>query len=304
MNKHAGAISPRGWALFATMSVLWGITYLFIKEAVETISPAGVVAGRTLLAGLILLPFAIRQGAIKPALIQWRWVLAFALVEMAGPFLLLGYAEQTLPSGLTGLLVATVPLFAALIAVFGGDRSVLKPLRITGLLMGFAGVAVIVSGPGLVTGGTVGALAVIAVLFSSVLYSTAPFIISKRLNTVPSIGSITVALLAVGVFYAPIGVVDQHETPSTRSIVSLLLLAVLCTAAAFVGFFALIREVGPVRAPLFTYVNPIVAIVLGVLILNEPLTPALLVGVPLVLLGCWLAATGGFRRVHTPAAEN
>lgn len=304
MSNNTQPISLRGWVLFAVMSVLWGITYAFIKGAVATISPAGVVAARTLLAGLILLPFAIRQGALTPALIQWRWVLAFAIVEMAGPFLLLGYAEQTLPSGLTGLLVATVPLFAALIAVLGGDRNVLKPLRIAGLFMGFIGVAVIVSGPDLLDGGTVAIIAVAAVLFSSVLYSTAPFIIANRLQSVPSIGSITISLLMVGAFYTPFGMLGQHEVPSTRSIISLLLLAVLCTAAAFVGFFALIREVGPVRAPLFTYVNPIVAIILGALFLNEALTPNLLIGLPLVLLGCWLAATGRLGRVRDPDSAN
>ncbi len=302
-TSHTGAISLRGWVLFAIMSLLWGMPYLFIKEAVDTISPAGVVAGRTLLGGLLLLPFALRQGAMRPALIQWRWVLAFGAVEMAGPFLLLGYAEQTLPSGLTGLLVATVPLFATLIAVLGGNRAVLKPLRLLGLVTGFAGVLVIVSGPGLFDGGSVAVLAVAAVLLTAVLYSTAPFIVSQKLHSVPSLGSITVSLLAVGIFYAPIAAFSQHEVPSTRSVVSLALLGVLCTALAFIGFFALIREVGPVRAPLFTYVNPVVAIILGVLILNESLTPALLIGFPLVLLGCWLAATGGIPRLRKGTGE-
>lgn len=299
---HNGAISLRGWLLFAAMSLLWGIPYLFIKEAVETITPSAVVAGRTLLGGLLLLPFALRQNALRPALIQWRWVLAFGAVEMAGPFLLLGYAEQTLSSGLTGLLVATVPLFAALIAVLGGNRQVLKPLRMAGLLMGFAGVVVIVSGPGL-DAGTIAFIAIAAVLLCALLYAIAPFIVAGKLQDVPSLGSITVSLLAVGIFYTPIAFLTQHEVPSTRSTVSLVLLGVLCTALAFIGFFALIREVGPVRAPLFTYVNPVVAIILGVIILGEELTPALLIGFPLVILGCWLAATGGTFRAPRPPGD-
>ncbi len=300
---HTGAVSLRGWLLFGAMSLLWGIPYLFIKEAVDTISPAGVVAGRTLLGGLLLLPFALRQGALRPAFVQWRWVLALGAVEMAGPFLLLSYAEQSLPSGLTGLLVATVPLFATLIAVMGGDRSVLRPLRLTGLVIGFVGVAIIIGGPGSLDPGFLVFLAVGAVLLTAILYSIAPFIIAGKLQDVPSLGSITISLLAVGIVYAPIAALTQHEIPSARSTISLVLLGVLCTAVAFIGFFALIREVGPVRAPLFTYVNPVVAIMLGVLILGEDLTPALIIGFPLVLLGCWLAATGGVLRSRRGASD-
>ncbi|MBN9140699.1 MAG: DMT family transporter [Micrococcales bacterium] len=277
------------------MSLLWGIPYLFIKEAVDTFTPFAVVAGRTLGGALLLLPFALHRRALRPALARWPWVLVFGGIEMAGPFLLLGHAEQTLPSGTTGLLVATVPLVAAIIAVLRGDRSVLRPLRILGLVVGFAGVAVIVGGPGLVNG-VDGVVAVGEVLLVAVLYAIAPFIIATKLSDVPSLGSITLALGAVGLFYLPFALLTQHEVPTVRSAVSLVGLAVLCTAVAFIAFFALIDEVGPARAPLFTYVNPVVAIALGALLLGEQLTAGLLIGFPLVILGCWLAATGGRLR--------
>ncbi len=288
-------MSARGWLLFAAMSLLWGIPYLFIKEAVDTFTPFAVVAGRTLGGALLLLPFALHRRALRPALARWPWVLVFGGIEMAGPFLLLGHAEQTLPSGTTGLLVATVPLVAAIIAVLRGDRSVLRPLRILGLVVGFAGVAVIVGGPGLVNG-VDGVVAVGEVLLVAVLYAIAPFIIATKLSDVPSLGSITLALGAVGLFYLPFALLTQHEVPTVRSAVSLVGLAVLCTAVAFIAFFALIDEVGPARAPLFTYVNPVVAIALGALLLGEQLTAGLLIGFPLVILGCWLAATGGRLR--------
>lgn len=294
------AVSRRGWLLYAAMAVLWGIPYLFIKEAVDTYSPAAVVAGRTLLGAAILLPIAIHRRALRPALRMWPWVLGFAAIEMAGPFLLLSHAEQTLPSGTTGLLVATVPLFAAIIALLRGDRSAFSPLRALGLLIGFAGVAVIVAGPGLAVGSDPAALfAVGEVLLVAVLYAVAPFIVATRLKDVPALGSISLALVAVGIAYLPIALLTQHEVPSVRSTVSLVALGVLCTALAFIGFFALIREVGPVRAPLFTYVNPVVAILLGIAILGEQLTPGLLAGFPLVIAGCWLAATGGQIRRRT-----
>lgn len=296
------AVSGRGWLLYGAMALLWGVPYLLIKESVETFSPAAVVAGRTLLGGLILLPIALHRRALRPALRLWPWVLAFGAIEMAGPFLLLGHAEQTLPSGTTGLLVATVPLFAAIIALLRGDRSALSPVRALGLIAGFAGVAVIVSGPGLAVGSDPAALfAVAEVLLVALLYAIAPFIIATKLAGVPSLGSITLALLAVGVAYLPIALLTPQEPPTLRSGLSLAALGILCTAVAFVAFFALIAEVGPVRAPLFTYVNPIVAILLGVLLLGEHLTTGLLLGLPLVIAGCWLAATGGRLRPRRPA---
>jgi drug/metabolite transporter (DMT)-like permease len=230
---------------------------------------------------------------------MWPWVLAFGLVEMAGPFVLLGHAEMTLPSGMTGLLVATVPLFAALIALGGGDRGVLRPARAIGLIVGFIGVAIVVAGPGLF-GGDVSLLAAGEVLLVAVLYAIAPFIVARKLGDVPSLGTITLSLMMIGILYLPIGLLTQHEVPTLPSIGAMLTLAVVCTAIAFLAFFALIREVGPVRAPLFTYVNPVVAIILGAIVLAEPLTPGLLIGFPLIIAGCWFAGTGGRLR---PAAS-
>jgi drug/metabolite transporter (DMT)-like permease len=302
MTAAVQRFGTRGWVLFGAMAVLWGMPYLFIKQAVDSYSPASVVAGRTLIAAVLLLPFALRQSALRPAFAKFGWVLLFGAIEMAGPFLLLAHAEQTLPSGLTGLLVATVPLFAALIAFAGGDRGVLRPARVTGLIIGFVGVGIVVVGPGLAAGGTTSLLAVGEVLLVAIGYAIAPFIVARKLRDVPALGTITLSLAAVGLFYLPVAFLTQREVPTTQSTVSLLALAVLCTAVAFIVFFALIDHVGPARAPLFTYVNPVVAILLGVVILGEQLTVGLLVGFPLVILGCWLAATGGTVRVG-PAAE-
>lgn len=292
MNAHGG-FTRKGWLLFGAMAVLWGIPYLFISIAVESYSPPAIVAGRAIIGALVLLPFVIRSGVFRPALRKWPWVLAFAAVEIAGPFVLLGHAEMTLPSGLTGLLVATVPLFAALIALGGGDRGVLRPARAIGLIIGFAGVVVVVAGPGLAGGNL---LAAGEVLLVAVLYATAPFIVAKKLGDVPSLGVITLALIANGIFYLPIALATQHQMPTVSSTVALVILAIVCTAVAFLAFFALIREVGPVRAPLFTYVNPVVAIILGAIVLSEPLTPGLLLGFPLIIIGCWFAGTGGRLR--------
>jgi drug/metabolite transporter (DMT)-like permease len=184
------------------------------------------------------------------------------------------------------------------IAFTGGDRTVLKPVRMIGLVVGFVGVAIIVVGPGLAAGGTAGLIAIGEVLLVAVCYAIAPFIVARQLKDVPALGTITLSLAAVGLFYLPIAFLTQHEVPTTQSTVSLIALAVLCTAVAFIVFFALIDRVGPARAPLFTYVNPVVAILLGVIVLGEQVTLGLLIGFPLVILGCWLAATGGTVRTR------
>ncbi|GGH43235.1 DMT family transporter [Microbacterium album] len=282
--------TARGWVLFAIMSVVWGVTYLLIRESVHSFSPPAVVAIRTLGAALVLLPFALKQDALRPALRKWRWVLAFGLVEMAGPFLLLAHAEQSIPSGLTGLLVATVPLFATLIGLARGERGALRPMRAIGLALGFAGVAIVaLSGA---AGPEPNAFAIGEVLLVAVLYATAPFIVARHLPDVPSLGVITLSLGVIGIAYVPAAILTTHEPPTGRSIAAIALLTVVCTALAFIAFFALIAEVGPVRAPLFTYVNPVVAVALGVLLVGEPLTVGLLIGFPVVLLGCLLAAGG------------
>ena len=177
-------------------------------------------------------------------------------------------------------------------------------------MIGFIGVGVIVAGPGLAVADPARALGAIGeVLLVAFLYAVAPFIVATKLARVPSLGTITLSLFCVGIAYLPVAVLTQHELPTVRSTVSLAALGILCTAVAFLAFFALIGEVGPARAPLFTYINPVVAIVLGVVVLGEDLSSGLIIGFPVVLLGCWLAATGGrvrprpLRRADASALE-
>lgn len=282
-------MTRRGWILFFTQGVIWGIPYLLIKEAVDSIEPAAVVAGRTGIAALVLLPIAIRKDVLRPALAAWPTVLVFTAIEMGGPFLLLSDAETVLPSGLTGLLVSTVPLFGMVTAFATGDRTVLQVTRVIGLLVGLGGVALILSSDH--GDGVVRAWNVIEVLLVALGYSIAPFIAHHRLGHVPGLGLAALSLTMVGVAYLPIALLVQDHWPTARSSVALGALALLCTAVAFVTFFALIDEVGPARSTLITYVNPVIAITLGVVLLDESLSLGLLLGFPIVLVGCWLAAS-------------
>lgn len=283
-------MSRRGWVLFAAQSVIWGIPYLLISVAVESFEPAAVVAGRTGAAALLLLPVALRQRALRPALARWRWVAAFAVIEMAGPFLLLGHAERTLPSGITGLLVATVPIFGAVVGYALGEAHALSRVRIAGMAIGIGGVALVVGAAS--GGGEVRAVNVVEVLVVGLCYAIAPFITHRRLEGVPGLGIATLSLGIVGVGYLPVALAVQDHVPTARSVAALATLTMVCTAIAFLTFFALIREVGPTRATLITFVNPVIALALGIAMLGESLSVGQAAGLPLVLAGCWMATRG------------
>ena len=275
--------------LFTLMAVIWGLPYLLIKVAVDDLSPAVVVSARTMLAFLLLAPIAIHRGALRPVLARWRWLVVFTTLEMGVPWLLLTNAEQHLPSGLTGLLVATVPLFGAVTALLLGDRTVLDPRRIAGLVLGIVGVGLLVGFGG--DGGSIDLRSVVQVLLVAVCYATAPFIASRHLASVPTLGVVTLSVGLVAVAYLPAGLALRPDAlPPAETIWAVIGLAVVCTAVAFIIFFALIDEVGPARATLITFANPAVAVTLGVVVLNESLTAGLIAGFPVVLLGCWLAS--------------
>jgi len=170
-------VTRRGWLLFAAMGAIWGVPYLLIKVAVEHLDPPVVVFGRTSLAAVVLIVIAARTGALRPALAHWKPVLAFALIEMAGPWLLLTNAEKRLPSGLTGLLVSCVPIFGAFAAYVLGDHTALRLVRVVGIAVGLGGVALLV-GRDLNGSGGIPWLSVVEVLLVCVGYATAPVIVA------------------------------------------------------------------------------------------------------------------------------
>jgi drug/metabolite transporter (DMT)-like permease len=280
-------MSRRGWALFVALSIIWGIPYLFIKIAVEDLSPAAVVFARTLLAALLLLPLAAARRQLRPLLPAWPWLLLFALLEVCAPFGLLTLAEQQISSSLTGLLVAAVPLIQAVFSRLLGMADRIDGRRLVGLLVGIAGVAALVGID--VRGGSL--LSAGAVLLAAACYAAGPLVATLKLSHLPSLAVSAVAMALSALAYAPfaagsLGGVGRVGAPAWVAVV---VLGVLCSAVAFLVFFALLAEVGPARTTVITYVNPAVAVLLGVLTLGEPVTVGLVVGFPLVLLGSYLA---------------
>ena len=278
-------MSRRGWALFLAMGVIWGIPYLLIKIAVEDLSPAMLVFCRTGLATLLLLPIALARDQIRPLLAHWRPLLVYTVIEICLPWVLLGRAEQELSSSLTGLLVAAVPLVGAALVKITGHET-LGARRVVGLLVGFAGVAALVGfDVGASSAGAVAAVGLVAIC-----YALGPLILARHLAHLPSMGVVAASLAVTLVIYAPIAALQwPDQAPGTDTWLAVVGLAVVCTAVAFLVFFALIAEVGPARATVITYVNPAVALVLGAIVLDERVTVATGVGFALILLGSVLA---------------
>ena len=293
-------MSRRGWVLFAAMSVIWGLPYLLIKVAVGGVSVPVLVLARVALGAALLLPFALRGkqlSALKPV---WPWLMLFALVEIIMPWFALSEAERGISSSLTGLLIASTPIIVAVISLFlrGGDR--LSPVRWTGLLIGLGGVALL-AGPHLVgSGGS--ARSVAEVLFVAVCYATGPIIANRKLAGVPPVAMTAACLVLASIVYAPLAALNwPSSVPSASVLLSMAGLAIVCTAAAFLIFFQLISEAGPARASVITYINPAIAVTLGVVVLNEHVTITMLIAFATILVGSVLA-TRPTRRVSAGEA--
>jgi drug/metabolite transporter (DMT)-like permease len=278
-------VTTRGWALFAAMSLIWGIPYLLIKIAVEGVSVPVLVVTRTAVGALVLLPLVLSRAPWRPVVEHWKPVLAFAFFEIIAAWFLLTDAERHITSSLTGLLIAAAPIIATVLDRLTGGERRLGRARILGLGIGFGGVAVL-AGPSLA--GSTGP--VLEVLLVAVCYAIAPLVAARYLSDVPALPMTAACLGVAALIYAvPAAATWPHELPATDVLVALAALAVICTALAFILFFALIREVGAARALMFTYVNPVVALAAGVIILGEPLTAWNIAGLALILAGLFLA---------------
>jgi drug/metabolite transporter (DMT)-like permease len=279
-------VNRRSLLLFAAMSVIWGLPYLFIRIAVSDLSPVVLVFARTAIGALILLPVVVWRGELRGLFKSWVPLLAFAAVEIGIPWVMLAGAEQRITSSLAGLLVSAVPLVGVVIATSLGNREHLGGASLAGLLLGVVGVAAIV-GLDLRASDW---LALVEMGVVVVAYAVGPVIVSRYLNGLPSMAVIAVSLAACAIAYLPFAALQwPRSVPPTDTVVSVAVLAVVCTALAFVLFFALIAAIGPVRATVITYINPAVAALLGVTILRESFTFGMGVGFVLVIAGSVLA---------------
>ena len=273
---------------FGLVGFLWGIPYLLMKVAVEDFPPSAVVAGRTLIGASILIPIAIYRKKFKGAVLGFKFVAFYALLEMIGPWILITTAEQKMSSGLAGLLVSTVPIFATIITSMRGDHSVWQFKRIVGIVVGFLGLILVVGIESLT--GSADLLSIVMVLIASVSYAYAVIMILSNLPLVDGIAINGLAMAMTTIFWGPVAIAQWPASISMNSAISLVALGIFSTAFAFILFFKLLDEIGPARGSLVTYLNTAVAVVLGVIILKEPLTAGIIIGLPLVLIGSYLAS--------------
>jgi drug/metabolite transporter (DMT)-like permease len=292
-------VNRRATLLFAALGVAWGIPYLLIKIAVREVSPEMLVLVRTGLAALLLLPLALWRRQAGAVLRHWPALLAFAIVEVCIPWVFLGRAELELPSSTTGLLVSAVPIVGVAIAYLTGRAEPLGRIGWLGIALGCAGVAALV---GVDIGGSrLSAVAEVGIVV--VCYATGPVIMTRFLAGLPSLAVIALAMTAAALLYVPI-VTNMggwpSAMPSGETIASLVTLAAVCTAVAFLLLFALVDELGPVRATTITYVNPAVAMLAGAILLSEAVTVWKLLGLVLVVLGSYFVTK---RRAVTAEPE-
>ncbi|GAA2164141.1 EamA-like transporter family protein [Humibacillus xanthopallidus] len=290
-------MTRRGVLLFTALGIAWGIPYLFIKVAVQELSPEMVVLARSGLAAVLLLPLVLVRREVGPVLRAWKPMTAYTICEIVIPWYFLSSAEQTLPSSTAGLLLAAVPLAGVGVAFAMGRPAHLTAVNWWGIALGMLGVAALV---GLdVAGSSLPAVAQMA--FVVIGYAVGPAILARWMPQLPGVGVTAVSLAGTAVVYVPVVLLARSwptTWPSGKVVASIVVLAVVCSALAFVLMVALIGEIGPVKATAVTYVNPAVAILAGVLILDERVTVWTIIGFALVLSGSFLVT----RRRSTAGA--
>lgn len=274
---------------FILIGFLWGVPYLFMRVAVREWEPSVVVFGRVVIGAAILFPIAFRRGVIKESLKGFKWILAYAIFEMCGPWYLITHAETKINSGLAGLLVATVPIWSTIYSSISGDKTVWHHKRLLGIVIGFIGLILIV---GIETiSGAADTFSVFQTVLAAILYSTAMAIILKGMPNGDGVAINAIAMSITAIIFAPAAISAWPEQlPSFNATASLIGLGVLSTGLAFMIYFKLVKEIGQARGSMVTYLNTAFAVVLGVVILGEPLTIGIITGLPLVLIGSYFAS--------------
>ena len=286
-------MSRRAWTLFAIVSVLWGIPYLFIAIAIdEGVPPAFLAWARVVLGALVLLPLAWHAGLLRGLRGRWSWLRPYALAEIVVPFPLIAAGEQYVSSSIAAILIAAVPLIVALLALRFDATERVRGARLGGLLIGLAGVVALV---GVDVGGRNDELlGVGAILVAAVGYAAGPMMLKRKLADLDPRITMLGALTIAAVMLTPLAAADlPDEMLSASAIASILVLGALCTAAAFVFFGSLVAEVGAGRALVITYVNPAIAVAAGVIVLGERPGAGAVAGLLLIIAGSWLATGGG-----------
>ncbi|HEU5134185.1 MAG TPA: DMT family transporter [Steroidobacteraceae bacterium] len=284
-------MTRKAWLLLIGLGVLWGIPYLLIRIAVTDFHPVIVAFFRAVLGAMILLPFALRRKGLASGFSKPLWLVAYTVAEISGPWFLIGSAELHVTSSLAGLIIALTPAIATVIGIAFFNERLVKQ-RILGLCLGFAGVVAVLG----FDGESPQLLPVLALCLSALGYAVGPIIVASKLSDVDTTAAVVASLIVSSAIYAPFVPMHWPAGFSLNATLAVVALAIFCTAMAFQMFFALVSEVGPARATVVTYINPAVAALLGVVVLNEPFSAGLCLGFVLILAGSYFSTWGQTQR--------
>jgi drug/metabolite transporter (DMT)-like permease len=303
-------MSPRSWIHFGAVSLLWGVVYLLIKVAGEELSAPALTFVRAALAAAVLLPLAARRGVLGPLRHRLGAISILALLDVAAPFVLVAVGEQAVPSSLAGMLIATVPIFVAVLALRYDASERFSGMRAAGLLVGIVGVGLVL---GVQVAGDTRALAGAGlILLAALLYAIASLYYKRAFAREDALGVTTwVFVISTAVLAVPAALSAPDRVPGAGTLAAVAALGVGCTAVVFVLWYSLIANIGAGRATIVTYVNPAIAVVLGAILLGEPLSGGGIAGLLLIVAGSWLSTggnwpprvlRGGVRRRRVAAA--
>jgi drug/metabolite transporter (DMT)-like permease len=279
------------WINFGLAGILWGVPYLLIRVAVAPgqFTPAYVVFSRVAIGAALLIPYAAKRGVLTPAFKELKWIALYGLIEMVGPWGFISQGETKLNSGLAALLIATVAIWATLLNGALGDKTVWHSTRLIGLAVGFFGICLVVGIESLQ--GKVNATAIVLLILAAIGYAVAPTLVRQKIPQIDGAAVNGLAMLFTTIVYLPFAIAQwPHHHVRVNSIYSLIALGIFPTAIWFVIFFKVLADIGSARASLVAYVNTGVAVLLGVIVLHEKLTTGILVGLPLIMIGSYLAS--------------
>jgi drug/metabolite transporter (DMT)-like permease len=289
-------VPARAWLSLSITAALWGASYMFIKVALDDgLSEGFIICARTILGAAVLLPMAARAGAIGPILERRWWALALASVQVIVPFGLITFGENHVPSSLAGILVATAPLFVALLATKFDPAERARGWGLFGVVLGMLGV-VLLFGVDL-SGEAETLIGGLMIVGAGACYAVAVLIAKRGFTGVAPVGVAASNLVISAVVWLPIALVSlPSHAPGADAVLSMLALGAGGTGMAFLFFYTSIAEVGPAKASVVAYVAPAFAVVYGVVLLDEQLTAGTIGGLVLILAGSWLAASGRLPR--------
>lgn len=303
LENKVNAMSSASAVRLVILAAIWGASFLFMRIAVPAFGPVLLIALRVLLAAMLLAAIALLSSRRLDLRRQSRTYLMMGLLNAALPFVLIAFAARTLNASLLSILNATSPIFGAIVAaVWLRQKPSCKTMF--GLLLGFAGVALLV-GRDAAMHAEGSALAVIAALAGALCYGVASTWLKQRVQEEDPFDTAHGSMWAASLILLPLAVVfPASGVPSTEALTSLVLLGLLCTGIAFILYYRLVRDVGPMRALTVTFLIPVFGVLFGWLVLDEPVGWHTFAGAVVVLAGTALSTGFSPRLLHSRSAES